>query len=163
MQFCFSWYVLFIMSMNYTGRVGYIMRGAVQTENVEPLGQKSRKTAFLSFTVFFYICHGVHYLLLNAAFPNLWDIHKAYADFTGTWALSCDLALRECMSASNPPCPMFWTPSGVAIVYMMGKGRPREPGSQGCKALEHLPLSHWTSRIKYKFKDKTGGNFNTEP
>lgn len=75
-QFCFSWYVLFIMSMNYTGRVGYIMCAAVQTENVGPLGQNSRKTAFLSFTVFFYICHGVHYLLLNAAFPNLWDTHK---------------------------------------------------------------------------------------
>lgn len=39
------------------------MCGAVQTESVEPLGQRAET---LSFTAFFWICYGVHYSLFNA-------------------------------------------------------------------------------------------------
>lgn len=127
---CLSWYILFIMYMKYTGRVGYNTCGAVQTKNV-PLGQKNKKTdiSFLSqsflgyvmvFIISYLMLHSLTYRILTGC------MHTSQAP----WVLSHEWH-SECMPISEPPRPMPWTLPGMATVCM-GKEFPgRQGGSKG--------------------------------
>lgn len=153
---CLSWYILFIMYMKYTGRVSYNICGAVQTENVQPPVQKSKKTdfSFLSKSFFGYV---MVFIICNLMLHSL-----TYGMLTGCiqtsqapWALSHDLAFRECMPASKPPCPTPWTPPGVAIVYM-GRysqgGREAVRGDNTCEPRLQGSRTCFTIPVDFTYK-----------